>query len=645
MWNFSRQTYYDKVYACWLGKNAGGTLGTPLERIYGQEEMFDVWWYPKLVPGGMPNDDLEIQLVWLQALQERGLDITAKDLADYWLKCITYNPDEYGLHKTNLRKGLLPPVSGWFNNWFKDCMGSPIRSEIWACISPGMPHTAANYAYQDAICDHAGGESVFGEIFNACIESAAFFINDRKELIKFGLKTIPESSKTSIAINTAFQCFLDGVDWKTARNIVLEKVFSPIAQYSPVNLGFQTIGLLYGNDFGDAICKAVNCGYDTDCTGATVGAIWGIMHGMEGLPKKWIEPLGESVVISPAIKNLTAPTNLKDLTKITCGIGEKVLKKFQAPILLTDSEDSDKHKEDSHEISKYLYENIILIKPILARRPNIVEFQSPNKLIDVELDYIQGPAINPEIPLPFAFYIKNNQEYSIDAELSLNLPKDCFFEPLIPRKIQLKPHDKFIYNGKLTYPARDLGPSIKLLLKISLIPANEQFIIPLNFTGSTKWLKSEVIPIEPNVKDPLKKKYSLEKDKNIRQTDENWKIVWKNENNLEIEPYFGGKSGILYLKHFLLCPESRKVRIGVPTNQFMKLWVNGKKVHQTRKQTPLRPNYSGDGSNYTNISLKKGWNSIMIKFYRDESPIEAHFTICMANGHHGITDINQSKST
>lgn len=56
--------YYDKVYACWLGKNCGGTLGTPLERAYGQEEMFDVWWYPQLKEGGMPNDDLEIQLIW-----------------------------------------------------------------------------------------------------------------------------------------------------------------------------------------------------------------------------------------------------------------------------------------------------------------------------------------------------------------------------------------------------------------------------------------------------------------------------------------------------------------------------------------------------------------------------------------------------
>ena len=94
---------------------------------------------PRAAGRGIPNDDLELQLIWLQALKERGPGLTARDLADYWLNCVAYNFDEYGLHKTNLVKGLQPPVSGWYNNWFIDCMGSPIRSEIWACVAPAAP--------------------------------------------------------------------------------------------------------------------------------------------------------------------------------------------------------------------------------------------------------------------------------------------------------------------------------------------------------------------------------------------------------------------------------------------------------------------------------------------------------------------------
>gem|GEM_PF-3696541 len=46
------------------------------------------------------------------------------------------------------------------------------------------------------------------------------------------------------------------------------------SMHSPINMGLQTIGLLYGTDFANALCIAVNCGYDTNCTGATVGALF-----------------------------------------------------------------------------------------------------------------------------------------------------------------------------------------------------------------------------------------------------------------------------------------------------------------------------------------------------------------------------------
>ena len=95
-----------------------------------------------------------------------------------------------------MQKGLLPPVCGWHNNAFKDCMGSPIRSELWACVAPGCPELAAWYAYQDAIVDHGGGESVYGEIFNAVLESCAFVNNDKFILLDAALASIPKSSLT-----------------------------------------------------------------------------------------------------------------------------------------------------------------------------------------------------------------------------------------------------------------------------------------------------------------------------------------------------------------------------------------------------------------------------------------------------------------
>src|SRR5689334_6805688 len=102
----SPETLRDKILGCWLGKNCGGTLGAPLERAYGKAEPFDIDWYPRLQEGGIPNDDLELQLIWLLALEEIGPSLDARKLTRFWLDHVAYNFDEYGFHKTNLKMGL-----------------------------------------------------------------------------------------------------------------------------------------------------------------------------------------------------------------------------------------------------------------------------------------------------------------------------------------------------------------------------------------------------------------------------------------------------------------------------------------------------------------------------------------------------------
>lgn len=62
--------YADKVRACWLGKNIGGTLGCPLE---GRRDVFDLDFYVHDIrTGSLPNDDLDLQLVWLLAAEAHG---------------------------------------------------------------------------------------------------------------------------------------------------------------------------------------------------------------------------------------------------------------------------------------------------------------------------------------------------------------------------------------------------------------------------------------------------------------------------------------------------------------------------------------------------------------------------------------------
>jgi ADP-ribosylglycohydrolase len=54
--------------------------------------------------------------------------------------------------------------------------------------------------------------------------------------------------------------------------------------------------LLWGEgDFGKSICRAVQPGFDTDCNGATVGSIMGMMLGAGRIPSSWTRRLNNTL--------------------------------------------------------------------------------------------------------------------------------------------------------------------------------------------------------------------------------------------------------------------------------------------------------------------------------------------------------------
>ena len=62
------------------------------------------------------------------------------------------------------------------------------------------------------------------------------------------------------------------------------------------NAQIVAIGLLWGeNEFGTSICRAVQPCFDCDCNGATVGSIYGMMHGARALPQTWTRPLNDQL--------------------------------------------------------------------------------------------------------------------------------------------------------------------------------------------------------------------------------------------------------------------------------------------------------------------------------------------------------------
>lgn len=303
------KTLKDKILGCWTGKNIGGVLGAPLEGLRG---VFDVEFYlqKNLDKNPPPNDDLDLQLVWLGAAEKYGQQLNSEILGEYWLNLITPNWNEYGRGKANLRSGLQPPLCGYVDNSYKNSCGCFIRSEIWACLAPGNPALAVKYAYEDAVIDH-GTDGMYGELFCAALESAAFVEQDRSTLIEIALSYIPQDCLIAKAVKLAVECHRDGLSWQEARLRMMNEIpgtfgvqneitansenfpLEPVGNDAPNNIGLMMIGWMYGDgDFGKSLCIATNCGEDTDCTAGTLGAILGIILGNSGLPEKWTSPIG-----------------------------------------------------------------------------------------------------------------------------------------------------------------------------------------------------------------------------------------------------------------------------------------------------------------------------------------------------------------
>ena len=396
--------YKDKVLGCLYGKNIGGTLGAPFECYRG---VYDVTYYTQDTSKPVPNDDVDLQLVWLRAVELEGRKIDSHLLAEYWSTYISATLAEYGTGKNNFRMGICPPLSGHLRNRDRDSNGAWIRTEIWACLCAGRPDLAARYALEDSMVDHSG-EGVYSAVFMAAMQSAAFVESDPRKLIDIGLSYIPEDCGITKGVKTVIECYDKGLDWKQARKVLFQTVpgsFGMMAGYyegqepepdvpvgelgydAPSNIGIIIIGLLYGEgDFGKSICLATNCGEDTDCTAGSLGALLGIVIGKDKLPDKWIN--GCSDEISTWCLRIDAELRLP---KTVSEFAERIIR--QTPVIMNDYCDTTAENGYTIETEDNLYyrpeyvwrPHWNVFKDLLKAVPNATRHR--NTLFDTVIEY------------------------------------------------------------------------------------------------------------------------------------------------------------------------------------------------------------------------------------------------------------------
>jgi len=141
---------------------------------------------------------------------------------------------------------------------------------------------------------------IYGEMFVAAMIAAAFVLVDPLAVVEAGLAEIPQRSRLYADMRETIE-FCRAAGFKAdAFEGVLDQIYQRWGHYHPVhtnnNAAIVVAALLLGGaDFEKVITIAVMGGLDTDCNGATAGAIFGAMHGAGKIPVKWKAPLNDTL--------------------------------------------------------------------------------------------------------------------------------------------------------------------------------------------------------------------------------------------------------------------------------------------------------------------------------------------------------------
>lgn len=314
--------YDEQVYAALLGKVIGVQYGAPIEgwtdeRIW--QTYGELTGYVQHDHYFRPDDDLSGPLVFIRALEDftPGEDLTPQDIGNTWLNYLgdghcTLWWGGYGVSTEhtaylNLANGIPAPRSGSIaqnGRVVAEQIGGQIFIDTWGLVCPGDPYKAARYARKAASVSH-DGDGIYGGMFIAGIEAAAFEIKDTKRLLDVGLSLIPPDSTYAQVVRDIVAWSQEYVDWRGCFAQIKARYgydrYGGGCHIIP-NAAVVVMALAYSHDdFSRALHVANMAGWDTDCNVGNVGCIMGLVAGLEGIhtaPTDWFAGVNDHVLAS-----------------------------------------------------------------------------------------------------------------------------------------------------------------------------------------------------------------------------------------------------------------------------------------------------------------------------------------------------------
>ena len=195
----------------------------------------------------------------------------------------------------NLKAGVSAEKAGEVNNPYQQWIGADIRSDPWGWACAGNPEKAAEYAWRDAYLSHRRN-GIYGEMFFAAAQAAAFSVDSPEEAIRIGLTEIPTECTLAKDVEWALEKAPEVKNWEDARKLVDERFAGMNAVHTNNNACLTIFGLILGNkDYTKTIGEVIAMGLDNDCTGATAGSVLGGVIGLKNIPAHWTKNFNNKV--------------------------------------------------------------------------------------------------------------------------------------------------------------------------------------------------------------------------------------------------------------------------------------------------------------------------------------------------------------
>lgn len=353
----------------WIGQIVGNYLGFPFENLYLDEPipvLIDRYYdfrdaSPELrmnlndrrafihimadaMGGAWSDDDTDVELVTLHAVEKYGLDLNYTHATEMWRTHINrFIWSASRAARDLMEQGHRPPATGSRKlnpHWFS--LSAQLKTEIWGVFYAGMPAAAARRAEWDARIQHDSWATHPSMVY-ASMFSDAFFEKDPQRLIESALTRIPADSPYARGIRDVLAWHKTHPDWRTVRGLLHQHYYREVDGFqipapmlgSVINGLTGIMALLYGEgDFTRTVAIATTAGYDCDNQAATLGGLLGIMHGADSIPPRftlelpsrgrWTVPFNNTY-INYSRDNLPNYFRISDLIDRIAAVTEKAI--------------------------------------------------------------------------------------------------------------------------------------------------------------------------------------------------------------------------------------------------------------------------------------------------------------------------------